>query len=584
VSLQELVSNVIRDTLDISVPLFWPELVLCGTIVALLLVRLFRWTAWIHPFWIALAGAAVAFWCGLPEGGIDALDDVGRQEIFTGMLVYDSLTVFFRLFLLSFGILFVILVRLTGLADQQDGQDFYTLLLGSTLGMCLMASANHLMTVFLAVEMASVPSYVMAAIIKGRRRAGEAGLKYAVYGAGAAGVMLYGISLLAGLLGTAHLPTIATRLVEMNIPGLITAGEGGSQLMVLALAALMIMVGLAFKLSAVPFHFWCPDVFEGAPAEVDAFLSVASKGAAMALLLRVVIGVSTADNAAATGQPSSVPLASPVSERGIAQAALGEPLAGGLPATFVQNTLAEPVAPAAAAGQDSLSPVRIFIVRLLAIVAAVTCTFGNLAAYGQSNIKRLLAYSTIAHAGYMIMAVAAAVHLVGTDAAGANEAIAALLFYLTVYVFMNLGAFAIVAFLRNAIGSEEIADYAGLIRSAPVTSVALTAILVSLIGLPPLAGFIGKFYIFYALVVAGGPWMIGLLVIAGVNTAISLVYYLRVAKTVCIDPEPATRGHVSLGLMPGLYVLVITLPVLIYGIYPVPLTDLAQQATKHFLM
>jgi NADH-quinone oxidoreductase subunit N len=567
VSLPELVDYVIRDTLEKSVPLFLPELVICGTIVVLLLARLFRFTAWIHPFWIALAGSAVAFWYALPANGIEALGDVGRQEIFTGMLVYDSLTVFFRLFLLAFAILFVILVRFTGLADRQDGQDFYSLLLGATLGMCLMASANHLMTLFLAVEMASVPSYVMSGILKGRRRSGEAALKYAVYGAGAAGVMLYGISLLAGLLGTAHLPTIATRLVEMNIPALIAAREGGSQLMVLALAALMIMVGLAFKLSAVPFHFWCPDVFEGAPAEVDAFLSVASKGAAMALLLRVVLAVTTVGGAAASSEP-------PTAGRQIVvqTVALQQP---------VDTAAAQEGSAASDAGNNPLSPVRTFLVRLLAIVAAVTCTFGNLAAYGQSNIKRLLAYSTIAHAGYMIMAVAAAVQLVGTSSAGAADAIEALLFYIAVYLFMNLGAFAIVAFLRNEIGSEEIADYAGLIRSAPITSVALTVILVSLIGLPPLVGFFGKFYVFYALVVAGGWWMIALLVIAGINTAISLVYYLRVAKVVCMDPEPAGRGRVAIGLLPGLYVLLITLPVLIYGIYPVPFAEIAEQATKN---
>ncbi len=481
------------------------------------------------------------------------------------MLVYDSLTVFFRLFLLAFAILFVILVRFTGLADRQDGQDFYSLLLGATLGMCLMASANHLMTVFLAVEMASVPSYVMAGILKGRRRSERGGAQVRRLRRGAAGVMLYGISLLAGLLGTAHLPTIATRLVDMNIPALIADRQGGSQLMVLALAALMIMVGLAFKLSAVPFHFWCPDVFEGAPAEVDAFLSVASKGAAMALLLRVVLGVTTT-----VGEPA-VLNQQPTAQQAITVQAVA----------LQQTTDGEA---ASAARNNSLAPVRIFLVRLLAIVAAVTCTFGNLAAYGQTNIKRLLAYSTIAHAGYMIMAVAAAVQLVGTNTAGAADAIEALLFYLAMYVFMNLGAFAIVAFLRNAIGSEEIADYAGLIRSAPVTSVALTVILVSLIGLPPLAGFIGKFDVFYALVVAGGPWMIALLVIAGINTAISLVYYLRVAKTVCIDPEPEGRGRVTIGLLPGLYVLFVTLPVLIYGIYPVPFTEIAENATKNLLM
>jgi NADH-quinone oxidoreductase subunit N len=568
VTLQSLTSGLINDTLA-SLQLFRPELILCATIVVLLLVRLFRIGEKLHPFWIALAGTAVAIWYALPGMADGQWSGVAREEIFTGMLVYDSMTVFFRMFLVAFAFWFVILVRMTGLADKQDGQDFYTLLLGSTLGMCLMASANHLMTVFLAVEMASVPSYVMAGILKGRRRAGEAALKYAVYGAGAAGVMLYGISLLAGLLGTAHLPTIATELIEMDIPTKLSSGEGGSHLMVLSLAALMIMVGLAFKLSAVPFHFWCPDVFEGASAEVDAFLSVASKGAAMALLIRVALGVISpvGEAASAASQPT-------------AQLNIPAQTVALLQETTTQAPTTESVRTTA---QDPLSPVRTFIVRLLAIIAAVTCTFGNLAAYGQTNMKRLLAYSTIAHAGYMMMAVAAAVQLAGTNTAGAQEAVAALLFYLVVYVFMNLGAFAIVAFLRNTIGSEEIADYAGLVRNAPVTAVALTTILVSLIGLPPLAGFIGKFYVFYALVEAGGPWMIALLVIAGINTAISLVYYLRVAKTVCIDPELETRRSASIGLLPAAYVLAVSLPVLFYGIFPARLLDIAREATKQLL-
>jgi NADH-quinone oxidoreductase subunit N len=184
----------------------------------------------------------------------------------------------------------------------------------------------------------------------------------------------------------------------------------------------------------------------------------------------------------------------------------------------------------------------------------------------------------------MIMAVAAAVQLAGTDALGAREAVAALFLYLALYVFMNLGAFAIVAFLRSAIQSEEIADYAGLIRSTPLTAVAMTVILVSLIGLPPLAGFVGKLVIFVSLVTAGGPWMIALLVIAGLNTVISLIYYLRVAKTMCIDPEPASRGPVSIGLLPAAYVLVVALPVLYYGIMPTRMLDVAAQAAKQLLM
>lgn len=618
VNFPSIVDNLINDTAKVSLPLFMPELIVCATIVALLAARVFRWietlgliaavlllgTAagyqWLptsqlvalsiatgvlvlnrlgnvgrdsDPFLIALVGAVLAFWYAIPQGSLGDWQGVERQEIFTGMLVYDSLTVFFRMFLLAFAAWFIVLVRLTGLADREDGQDFYTLLLGGTLGMCLMASANHLMTIFLAVEMASVPSYVLSGILKGRRRASEAALKYAVYGAGAAGVMLYGISLLAGLLGTAHLPTIAARLVELDIPNLIASGQSGGTLMVLALSALMIMVGLAFKLSAVPFHFWCPDVFEGASAEVDAFLSVASKAAAMALLVRVALGVSTIGNS-----DSAPPLAHrtvPAQTVAFQQPPEGEAASSD---TAARATIS------AIASTEPLTPVRTFLVRLLAVVAAVTCTFGNLTAYGQTNIKRMLAYSTIAHAGYMMMAVAAAVQLSGSDPAGTREAVAALVFYLGVYVFMNLGAFAIVAFLRNAIGSEQIADYAGLIRKAPMTSVMLTVIMISLLGLPPLAGFFGKLFVFYSLVAAGGPWMIGLFAIAGLNTVISLIYYLRVAKTVCVDPEPASRRAASIGALPAVYVFLVSLPVIILGIYPVPVREIAEQAAKQLLM
>ena len=196
------------------------------------------------------------------------------------MLVYDTFTVYFRTLLLLFAVLFVIFTQHLGHSRRDDAPDVYALVLGATLGMCMMASANHLLMVFLGVEMASVPSYALAGMLKGRRQSSEAALKYAVYGAGAAGVMLYGISLLAGVLGSCPLPTMAVRLAELLQPANLEHGIGADTHMVLALGGLMVMVGLAFKLSAVPFHFWCPDVFEGASAEVNAFLSVASKAAA----------------------------------------------------------------------------------------------------------------------------------------------------------------------------------------------------------------------------------------------------------------------------------------------------------------
>jgi NADH-quinone oxidoreductase subunit N len=604
VTLDAIINQLVTDTLD-SIALFRPELVLCATMVVLLLGKILPLINRVDPFYWALIGTVVALVAAVPDGGLSQLGSVEHTEIFTGMLVYDTLTVSLRLILLVFAVLLIILSKLTGLADRDDGQDFFTLVLGATLGMCLMASANHLMAVFLAVEMASVPSYVLAGIVKGRRRAGEAALKYAVFGAGAAGVMLYGISLLIGVLGTAHLPTVANRLAELDIPQMLASGGQMGTLMVLSLAALMIMVGLAFKLSAVPFHFWCPDVFEGATAEVDAFLSVASKAAALALLVRVAVGVSapSVENEVTAKSPT------PVQVRGDSdtyflsttdgrvftgmiadldaqiiklRTAEGELFSIPRDETdemrVVSNTATSVAAEGDAQQESPLSPVRTFVATLLGVVAAVTCTFGNLAAYGQTNIKRMLAYSTIAHAGYMIMPVAAAVLLMGTNRAAAGEAIAALLIYAAIYLFMNLGAFAIVAFLRNTMQSETIDDYAGLIRTAPITAVSMTLILVSLIGLPPLAGFIGKFAIFLTLVDAGGALMITLLVIAGINTAISLVYYLRVAKRMCIDPEPDSRGPVSLGIFPSAYVFAITVPVVLLGVYPTWLTTIAQSA------
>ncbi|MCI0358376.1 MAG: NADH-quinone oxidoreductase subunit N [Planctomycetaceae bacterium] len=589
-NLHDLVSQLIIDstgsasliTPDSSLRAFLPELVICATVLAMLFVRLFRVGRYVDMFWIALAGSIAALYFAAPWdhlGAVLTADQaahpaaVTRMEIFTGMLVYDTFSVYVRSALFLFAILFVIFTRLSGIPDHEDSPDIYTLVLGATLGMCLMVTANHLLMVFMAVEMASVPSYVLAGILKGRRQASEAALKYSVYGAGAAGVMLYGISLVAGILNTAHIPTIALTLAEKFSGGLSAVPSG--ELMVLALGALLISVGLAFKLSAVPFHFWCPDVFEGATAEVNAFLSVASKAAALALLVRVALGMGViAPTGFAPGERwakthQNAPATTPTSTDKttdlfyIAQ----EPVTAAGAAAAADST----AEPAKLPAMQSLAPVRSFTAKLIAFFAIITCTFGNLAAYGQTNIKRLLAYSTIAHAGYMMMPVAAVVAMAGIDNAGAARGIAGLAIYIAVYLFMNLGAFAVVAFLRNAMRSEEIADYAGLVRRCPLTVVCFSLILFGLIGLPPLSGFIGKFAIFASLVdgwraveAAGQPgfYLLLLLIVGGINTAISLFYYLRVVKVMTIDDEPADRpplvySDVSLA---GAYLWLITLP------------------------
>jgi NADH-quinone oxidoreductase subunit N len=305
----------------------------------------------------------------------------------------------------------------------------------------------------------------------------------------------------------------------------------------IAVILLMVMVGLAFKLSVFPFHFWCPDAFEGASAEVAGFLSVASKAGAFALLVRFALSFSTGD-----------------------------------PGTLLQPTF-------------------LYVGLGVGIIAAVTATYGNLAAYQQTNAKRLLAYSTIAHAGYMLMGVAAMIVLMNSPAgataeatANAEKALEGLLYYLAVYLFMNLGAFAVVAFIRNSIYSEEIDDYAGLAQVSPILCVGMLIFLFSLIGMPPFGGFIGKFMIFASLFEAGRVhWLMWLILVAGgANTVFSLFYYVRVLRVMFLEPRPADAPDVDVkwGSLPGFYTLLICFPVIFLGLVIQPLSATAQNVVS----
>ncbi|MDB5392213.1 MAG: nuoN 2, partial [Planctomycetaceae bacterium] len=511
-----------------------------GTVLALLLVRLLDLDKRFTGQGVALVGSTLAVLTAVVQfmalqnyQASDAPEILQSRTFFTGLLVYDAFTVFFKVFLLLFLQLVVYLTRLTGIPDQEDAADFYTLLFGSTIGMLLLISSNNLLMLFLGIEMTSVPSYAMVGFLKGRRTSSEAAFKYVVYGAGAAGVMLYGISLLAGLLGTGSFPEIASRLALIITE---TPLKMDATLMTLLLSIVMILVGIAFKLSIFPFHFWCPDAFEGAAAEVAGYLSVASKGAAFAVLVRFLLalmGVSELET-------------------------------------------------------SRLSPVFFYLGLGLGVIAAVTVTFGNLAAYSQTNIKRMLAYSTIAHAGYMLMAVSAmmvslnAVHRVpDPDArwALAISAVEGLLFYLWVYMFMNLGAFGIVAVIRNESFSEEIKDYSGLWTKSPVLAVSMAFCLFSLVGLPPFGGFFGKLMIFSSLLQAGSiHWaMYAILVIGGLNTAVSLFYYVQVLRVMFIETvKPDARPvKVEFGSSTGLFVFGLAALVLLTGMFPDPLQRVA---------
>lgn len=516
--------GIIQDSLQTDLVTLAPELILCGGILLLLLARMMT-RMHLGPLAMAITGVALAVAC-IQAMAID--DSTSGGEAFHGLVRVDAFACFLRCYLLLFTLLLLFLSRLTAIPDAEDSADFSTLILGATLGMLLMVSASHLLMVFLAVEMTSLPSYALSGFLKGRTKGSEAALKYVVYGSAASGFMLYGISLLAGRFGTGHLPTLANGYAGV-------LASGGFDL-ALAIGTLFTGVGLGFKLAAFPFHFWLPDVFEGAAAEVGAMLSVASKAAAVGLVARLL--------------------------------------------AVLQDTVSATVDPTYLPGTIGLA---------LAVIAGLTATFGNLAAFGQTNMKRLLAYSTIAHAGYMLMALAVLT----------PQATAAVLYYLVAYLLMNMLAFSIVAMLRNKTGSEELASYQGLLQRSPVLAIVLALAVLSLLGLPPLAGFAGKFQVFAGVFAGGQEYArlgrpdlgLAFTILLGVgvlNTVISAGYYLRILRVMILD-EPVTNNPqestpaihtnaVSVG-----YLIVLTAGLIGLGIIWDPLTRATQVAVNSLL-
>jgi NADH-quinone oxidoreductase subunit N len=377
-----------------------------------------------------------------------------------GMVRHDVLSQIFKVIaLLSGGIVALIT------ADTEDmGRkgEFFLIIIVSTLGACLMAAASDLIMVFVAIETLTIPLYILASFSRRDVRSSEAGVKYFLFGSFASAIMLYGFSLLYGLSGATNLYDIAAYFGS--------AGFGENPVPLL-LTMVLIVVGFGFKLSMVPFHFWTPDVYEGAPAPVTAFLSVASKAASFALLMRFFVAVF----------PESLVI-------------------GGV-------------------------EIQDFWINLLAIASALSMTVGNVLALSQKNFKRLLAYSSIAHAGYTLIGVAAI-------QAGTAQSVASVTFYMVIYLFTNLLAFGVIIIFSEATGTDDIKDLAGLSRRNPWMALAMTIGLLSLAGIPPAAGFFGKFFLFNAAVEAGLTW---LALVAVLNSIVALFYYLVVIKIIYVD-------------------------------------------------
>lgn len=416
------------------------------------------------------------------------------EYAFNGLWVVDNYSRFFKLiFLLGTGLTILISIKYVENEGIQHGE-YFALILFATLGMMIMASGIEMMTIFLGLELMSLSLYTLAGYTRTRMISNEAALKYFLLGSFATGFLLYGMALLYGTTGTTNLHGIAEFLAKSHLKSIVPAIGMG-----------LLVIGFGFKIALVPFHMWAPDVYQGAPSPVTAFMSAGPKAAAFAALIRVFV--------------------------------------------------------------DALPTLHPNWVVLIWIIAALTMTVGNIIALVQDNIKRMLAYSSIAHAGYVLVAFLAAGEL----------GISSVLFYMLAYTFMNIGAFAIITVIsgKNE-GNVNIADYAGLGYKYPFAAIAMSLFLFSLAGIPPTAGFMGKFYIFSAAIKEG---YLGLAIIGVINSVISVYYYLRVTVIMYMkDPVENTVPALAFSPVFVIAILISVFGILRMGIFPSECIDIARQS------
>jgi NADH-quinone oxidoreductase subunit N len=494
-----------------------PELILVATLCVVALTDMFLPKEKSpNVAWIAMGGLVLALIAVLMNYGDHTVFGMGDNEgpiyPFSRMIVLDELGDFFKVFFLL-GTMAVVLFSVTSveIRDYRHGE-YYTLMLAAVAGGSFLVSSNNLLMMVLSLETLSLCSYVLVGYVKHNRYSAEASLKYILYGSVASGVMLFGISYIYGMTGTLDVSKLLVNLAYRQDDS--TA---------VLLAMVLVISGVGFKMAAVPFHFWAPDVYQGAPTPVTAFLAVVSKAAGFAVIYRVLLPLFAVhvDGGAVPAQIMAI--------RG--------PLLG----LIEGGRLSE----------------------LFWLLSVGTMTLGNLVALRQTNVKRLLAYSSIAHAGYLLMGLTVF----------NSTAMEAMLFYFVAYYLMNLGAFLVVIVMINKTGSEELSSFRGLIWRNPLVAVAMIAFLVSLTGIPPTAGFIGKLKIFEAVVGAGSDALapgfvmtrnslmyFSLAVIGGVNTVISLYYYMNIVKIMVFE-KPEVEARLPIGIFDQVYMMVFFIPV-----------------------
>jgi len=484
----------------LNLELFLPELSLGIFALAVILLDLFikrkGYLVVISLVGLVVSAAfTIAMWGG------------SSQLIFNNMLAVDGFALFFKLLFLGIAAL-VILSSVDYVSKFSRFQgEYYALVLLSTLGMMLMAAATELISLYVALELASISLYILVGFLKDSRST-EASLKYLLLGAVASAVLLYGMALIFGVSGKTQLLEIAQTVQTLSLEGVLSSPA-------LILGIVLLVAGFGFKMAAVPFHMWVPDVYEGAPTPITAYLSVASKAAGFAIILRVFFS------------------------------------SFGLPEWLSLNWGL-----------------------IIAVLSAIGMTWGNVAAIPQVNIKRMLGYSSIAQAGYLMVGLA----VVGFSPAGNILGQSTVLFFLACYALTNMGAFIAIIAISDKLRSDQISDYAGMGKRSPIVSLGLTLCLISLIGMPPAAGFMAKFYIFSAAVQHDLLWLV---VIAVINSAISAYYYLRVVKVMWLN-KPASEEKVPSSGALRLALAISCSGVLLLGIIPGYIMRLAELAARMF--
>lgn len=453
-------------------------------LVADLVIHDKKVTAWLS---LAIVGATMAFTMSVPVG-----------TAFSGMVVSDRYATFFKMVFLINAALTILVSGAYFSARKEEHGEYYILMLFATLGMMLMASSGDLMSLYLGLELMALSTYVLAGFLRRDIKSNEASVKYFMLGAFSSAFLLYGISLIYGLTGTTQLAGIAKMLGE----GTITGNP------VLLAAIVMFVVAFGFKVAAAPFHMWAPDVYEGAPTPVTAFMSVGPKAAGFAVMARVFV------------------------------AAFASELAGWS--------------------------------ALLAMLAVLTMAVGNIMALGQTNIKRMLAYSSIAHAGYALIGVIA----------GTAQGVAAMMNYMMIYAFMNFGAFAVIILLdRNGTGFDGLDDFRGLSKTRPGIAFIMLLFMFSLAGIPPTAGFIGKFYLFTAAVNSGHVYIV---IAAAIFSAISAYFYLRVVRLMYMEAPDSEIMCACEPVRVKIVLAVTAAAVVLIGLFPDALVSLARGSASVF--